>query len=394
MGVSGKTSFVSSVVASVCIILYIAAIAFGAVQIIVSSGGRRAVAEQEFTDLADRASSAAILGFMSQPYQEVIKDALNESGTLLGAIISGSNGEYGFERQPGSVISWFGNSPRFKSGFGIPKDPYYRPLRIEGQRNVTIQVLYSVIDYDLFLGTLKNTLIIILAVLALAIFTLIIELGMKGRAPSAARPAPYQKQKPQAAPVREDPPLLDAKSGVTGIPRGPSSEPQGLYSPRGNVGWESYLHDRLASELHRCASSEQDLALINMEYKSSGADPALYPRFTEEAVAFFALRDLVFEKGKQGIAVIVPGIDIDQGFARCEEFHRRIQKKTGFAVAKPSDLVIGLSSRSGRLVEADRVILEASKALAKALEDPASPIVAFKSDPEKYREYLSRNRNA
>jgi hypothetical protein len=131
-----------------------------------------------------------------------------------------------------------------------------------------------------------------------------------------------------------------------------------------------------------------------MEYKTARAEPALYARFTEEAVAFFTLRDLIFEKGKQGIAVIVPGIDIEQGFTRCEEFHRRIQEKPDFAITRPSDLAIGLSSRSGRLVEAERIILEASKALGKALEDPASPIVAFKSDPEKYREYLSRNHNA
>ena len=181
MGVSGKTSVVSSIVASVCIILYIAAIAFGAVRIILSSSSRRITAEQEFNDLADRASSAVILGFMSQAYQEAVRDSLNASGTLLGLIISSSGGEYGFERRPGSVISWMGNSPRFKSGFGIPRDPIYRPQRIEGQRNVTMQAIYSYIDYDLFLTTLKNTLFIILAALALAVFTLLLETGLKNQ---------------------------------------------------------------------------------------------------------------------------------------------------------------------------------------------------------------------
>jgi hypothetical protein len=34
--------------------------------------------------------------------------------------------------------------------------------------------------------------------------------------------------------------------------------------------------------------------------------------------------------------------------------------------------------------------LEAGKALEKALGDPVSHIVAFKSDPEKYREFIRK----
>jgi hypothetical protein len=40
------------------------------------------------------------------------------------------------------------------------------------------------------------------------------------------------------------------------------------------------------------------------------------------------------------------------------------------------------------LIDADRLMFESFQALKKARQDPASPIVAFKSDPEKYREFV------
>jgi hypothetical protein len=53
-----------------------------------------------------------------------------------------------------------------------------------------------------------------------------------------------------------------------------------------------------------------------------------------------------------------------------------------------SNLFIGLSSRSGRLLNAERIMFECNQALEKAKSDPKSSIIAFKSDPEKYRAFI------
>jgi hypothetical protein len=127
-----------------------------------------------------------------------------------------------------------------------------------------------------------------------------------------------------------------------------------------------------------------------MEFKDGKLDDPLYKIFAEEAVGFFTLRDLIFEKGDQGIAVISPNIDLDQGFLKSEEFRERMLKKLPDSSKTRSELCVGLSSRSGRLIEAERLLFEASQALLKALADPLSPIVAFKSDPEKYRDFIRR----
>jgi len=396
MGVSGKSSKISSVIAALCILVYIAAIAFGAVQIIVDIGERRNLAETEFYDLADRASSSAVfLGFMSGPYQETLRDFLSASNTLLGIIITGSNSEYAFERYPGSGIVWVGDSPRFKTGPGFPREPFYLPLRIEGQRNVTIQAVYNYIDNDFFLTVLRNTLLAVMAALSVAFITLLMELIFK------KKNIVYRPEKP-LEPFRDiAPPETDFTQREDD-----GEQPTGLYTPRGNIGWESYTHDRLSSELHRCASHEQDLTFLVLELDESSGD-SLYRIFTEEAVSFFSMRDLIFERGEKGISVIIPNENLEEGMTKAEGFRNRLIGKLPefsgpeFSGMLPSELYsmkgmaglrIGLSSRSGRLIEADRLILEASRALEKTMDEPQSPIIAFKSDPEKYRDFIKGKR--
>jgi hypothetical protein len=417
--VSGRTSIVSSVIAALCIFAYIAAISFGAVQIIVNVKERQNRAEQEFNVLADRATSSAVfLGFMSAAYQETIRDFLASSRTpLLGLIITGPNGEYAFEREPGSGVVWTGNSPRLKSGAGYPGEPFSLPLRIEGQRNVNIRAVYSYIDYNYFQGVLRNTLLVVLAALAAALGALLIEIIRN----SAASPVRHEKpvmvpesrkrekeiiRRPDFGAVKTGEstgyPGFDeygnrAENELPGKPEKPAANnavsgkdehPEGLYTPRGSIGWESYTHDRLASELHRCASFEQDLVFVIMEFAE--INDAVYRQFAEETVSFFSMRDLIFEKGEKGISVIIPSTDLEQGMAMSEEFRSRIIAKLPEKFKGRDGLRIGLSSRSGRLIDAARIMLEAGAALEKARRDPVSQIVAFKSDLEKYRAFVKK----
>ena len=117
---------------------------------------------------------------------------------------------------------------------------------------------------------------------------------------------------------------------------------------------------------------------------------SLYRKFAGEAVSFFSMRDLVFEKGEQGIYVIIPNMGLEAAMAKSEEFRNRISMNLSDSAEEINKLRIGLSSRSGRLIGAKRLILEASTALDKVIEDPVSSVIAFKSDPVKYREFIKR----
>ena len=406
MGVSGKSSRVSSVIAALCIAVYICAIAFGAVQVIISMGERQNLAEREFYDLADRATSSSVfLGFMSEAYQATIRDFLGASDTLLGVIITGSGGEYAFEKYNGSGIVWTTESPRFKTGLGISSESFFLPLGIEGQRNVTIQANYGRIDYGFCQKILRQTLLAILSALIVAFITLLVERTIKNR-------TDYYKTELSDGYTSDDSFYdTDAKGiyedgGNTGaakqVAQGGDEEKKdhrGLYNPRGNIGWDSYTNDRLAAELHRCSSFEQDLVFLAMELTGrEKVSDSIYSQFADEAVRLFSQRDLIFGKGDNGIAIIMPNANLDEGVSKSERFHSliisKLQKLSGSQGGVPEiELNIGLSSRSGRLIEADRLILEANSALEKAIADPVTHIVAFKSDPEKYREFIKGNKN-
>jgi len=390
MGVSGNTSKVSSVVAALCILVYIAAIAFGTTRIVMDIRERRNMAHNEFSDLLDRASSSAVfLGFMSEAYQDSIRDFIGLSHTLLGIIITSATNEYAFERQPGSGIVWTGRSPRLRVGFGISSDSLNLPLRIEGQRNVTVRAAYSFIDFGFFQSVLRDTLLAVLGALIIAFATLLVEFSIRkkpGHSKSETADIPLEPFSQGFKPVEI--PTFAANESKMSSKSTEEGNPQGLYSPRSNIGWESYTHDRLASELHRCSSFEQDLTFVVMEFREN---IPMYRQFADETVNFFYMKDLIFEQGTNGISIILPNMGLEQGIAKCEEFRSLLISKLPETFEGRSGLCIGLTSRAGRLVDAKRLMLEAFSALDKAIEDEVSSVVAFKSDPEKYREFVKQN---
>jgi hypothetical protein len=500
---SGKIPVISAIIGALCIILYIGALSYGALSIYNSVTERRALGDREFDNLANLASTAGLQSFMDERFIQTIQDAIDGSETILGVIISGSRGEFAFERERGTVISWVNSSPRFVPRFAVTRPPHHLPLRIEGQRNVNIQAVSGYLDYDFCIEILKRVLLIVLFSLTLAFFTLLMDaLLAKNTAKSAEIPAanspppspgplrdsggftaktsgqtsgqnpgqpsggaegkkvpeikkesplPADKIKPEEAeeaprdpPQGEDPdekklwddmedfdfededdfpdfedeeisePVKTVKPPASKVPGpgtavsrapapqvpapetspdeggNPADEPQGLFSPRGNVGWESYTEDRLESELHRSASIEQDLILIAMAFKEpERLTKEQFRRFAEEAVLYFEHRDLIFEYGERGLWVIRPNYSLEQGLAAAEEFNSRILSKLPRPVDTRVDLRFGISSRSGRLINAERIMVEAEEALKRASEDPVSHSVAFKSDPEKYRQYIS-----
>jgi hypothetical protein len=383
MSNAGKRTL-SFAAALICIVLYTAALIFGVGRILVDYNNRRVLVENEFNEILDRSSGAAILGFMSREYQRVIQDTIDESETLLGVIISGSNGAFGFERQPGTVI---GDDLRFKTGFDISKEPLYKGIYIEGQRNTTIRAIYSYLDYNKLVQVLKDSLFIILLIVAFAVLVLILEINFRAKQ-SRTAPAPGLRQAGVSSPVVQRPAPDTWEEEVDDED---DESPKGLFSPRG-IGWESYTAERLDSELHRCATLEEDLVLIAMDSRKNRFDEETIKKLIIEIIRFFTQRDMIFEKGEQGLTLIIPALNLEQGFTKSEQFRSRINDSLIDSSGHSLELCIGLSSRAGRLVEAERLILEASQALVKAVNDPDSPIVAFKSDPEKYRNFISKRR--
>ncbi|MCL2440960.1 MAG: hypothetical protein FWD14_04415 [Treponema sp.] len=379
---SGKNSVGGSVIAAICIIIYLCALVQGSVRIYLSIDQRLITAKQEFSQIADIAISAGLNGFMDENYVQTMTNALNSSRSLEALIITGADGGHAFEKKAGHVIKWVNNSPRFIDKIGLTNQDMYRPL--PDARNANIKAVASIFDYNAFYRILKDTLIIIMIGFALSFFTMLLQL-LTGRQEKPKGEMIFAQTPKQ--PVQQN--SETKREAVFAKPARDMQEtgPKGLYSPRSNIGWEEYTQDRLDSELHRCSSTEKDLALILIEFNDINGD-FMFKQASEEAVNFFTSRDLLFEYGNNGISVILPGIGFDIAITKAEKFYQRIIEKFPNSFGAASNLCIGLSSRSGRLLNADRLFIEAKEALKKAKNDSKTSIIAFKSDPEKYRDYI------
>ena len=375
---SGNPSAGGSVIAALCIIIYLFALVQGAVRIYLSMDERKFKAEQEFSNIADLALSAGIQGFMDERFVTAINKALSSSKSLEAIIITGPNGGNAFEKKLGYAVSWVNDSPRFKNKFYFLQENLYRPLALPDVRNANIKAVANAFDYAESTKIMKDTLLIILIGFALSFFTFFLQSLMK-------------KSKPEKIYIQASEPVKnvsvknddhDLSSTVTG--RGPS----GLYSPRTGVGWEEYTRERLDSELHRCSSAENDLTLLLLEF-TDAIEERIFIQAAKETSSFFASKDLAFEYGEMGFAVILPSTGIEAAIAKAEKFYQRIVKRFPNSYMKACGLCIGLSARSGRLLNTDRLMLEASEALKKAKSDTKTKIIAFKSDLEKYRAFIA-----
>jgi len=370
-----------SIIAAICIIIYLFALVQGAVRIYLSIDERKITAEQEFSGIADIALDAGNQGFMNESFNNSINNALTSTKSLEALIITGPDGGYAFEKRSGHAIAWVNDAPRFKNKFYFLSENLYKPLAISDARNANIKGIANAFDYVEFIKIMKETLFLILIGFAVSFFTLLIQslLGKSNKSESVFVPV----SKPEKSSGGEK--SSDESDEIMDLQ---PSGPKGLFSSRSGIGWEEYFKDRLDSELHRCSSSEKDLALLIMDFADIDEEK-IFRQTAEEAVTFFTSRDLLFEFGEYGITVILPGTGFEAAVAMSEKFYKRITERFPQSLTEAYGLCIGLSTRSGRLCNANRLTLEALEALKKAKSDSKTSIIAFKSDPDKYRAFIA-----
>ncbi len=138
---------------------------------------------------------------------------------------------------------------------------------------------------------------------------------------------------------------------------------------------DSPFIQRLGKELERAASFNQDLTLLVFR-PGFGMESSIREAFEYD--------DLMFNLDNGNLAVIEMNKDLDTVLAATEDLIRRI-----ISYADTRETRAGIASRNGRLLEPDRLIKEALAALERTTED--TNIVAFRSNPERYREYLRKS---
>jgi len=419
-----RTSILGTLIAAVCILVYLGALVSVIVGISTSTERRRDVAYDEFERFQIRVAEAGFeVGCIDDDeFFRRVQAAVDESATIEGVIIFVQGGIHShFQRSNGNAITLVDGLPRFRERFGFSWNNMSAPMQIwAAQRNISvnIQAVAARFDADAIAGILKNAMIAIAISLAVAFFTLLVESSVQRRrglayAGDAARPktgeAPREQPRGDAhRPAVAAEPAREARSEPRREPRvelrvdaekeakkekpQPSAHKPGSYSERGHVVRKEHTESRLAEEIARSAATGQDLAFIVVEFKPTEADN-YYARLAADAARFFSSREFVCERGERGLSIVCPGLSLDMGFLNATEFHNRILGKYPAVFKQKTDLCMGISACSEREVNAARLVFEAEEALERAMLDPASHIIAFKSDPDKYRAFMEGRRS-
>lgn len=159
------------------------------------------------------------------------------------------------------------------------------------------------------------------------------------------------------------------------------------YSPFTGFCWESFIDDATNAELEHAMAENKDVSLLFMQV--IGLDRMDYTSEDVRSILYNAIgnRDLLFEYKSDGYAILLPQTDINGAIKIAELIEPKITELLK-AQGKNAQLMIGISARTQRNVNAEVLHEEAEKALEHA--EPSLPIIAFRVDPEKYKEFLEQ----
>ncbi|HUV07742.1 MAG TPA: hypothetical protein VMX75_08415, partial [Spirochaetia bacterium] len=330
-----------------------------------------------FLEITKAASSwySSFKHFDSPPYREKMRSRLaEEKRVLLLAVYSSKNGlQYLFSRNqrytasPESMEENWQQKPVYLN-LPLGSRLFTLPFADTSEGILSIDGLCVVLGTEDFFPIIKETFIILFIFF---VATCIVILLVPSSPTGSEHVTEYQGPK-ESEPVKK-------------------TDSRNLFSPETGLGWSDHLPQRLKFEIDRAASLDQDLvlALISVDqYGTLKNREAVYSKIAKMILDEFPFQDLAFEYRKAAYALIIPDADLDQGSRSLDQFRKR-------AVASPIldqrvSISIGLSSRNGRLVNGATLISESSEALKKALVGGENSLLAFRANPDQYRDYVAK----
>lgn len=360
-------------------------------------------AQNSFDWLRREASAVSFTeGFMTDSYIKKLETLCRQSGFIAAITVSTPSGTVFawpsaspyFTHEASGTISLSSNSP-FVKVFSTSLD-----IGDQSAGSVMMTAAASVLLSQAVYAASRNSFLLILAVLFI---TLLIILGttldtIQGKRPvrvsvkpaAPIDPIPSMEPIPSIDPVvRRDEVINDTYDDDNDTVLGTETAvPEGLFSPLTGIGWQQYLEERLDSELVRAASSEQDLSLIILRVSGLTHTDLLSRKVSELLVETFKFKDMIFEFGSDGFAGILQNVNLDMAMKIADGLYADIDALI-IDLCCQCKIAIGITTRTARLLPASRMIEEAVNAAAKAKEESELPIVAFRANPDKYRNYVA-----
>jgi GGDEF domain-containing protein len=351
-------------------------------------------AQDELSALAKTVSSSYLAGgsFGSAHFRDELTEKIDQAVDLRALVVSAPDDA--IEYLYAALQDYIPNYRTSPADLDVPPSYSYNALSEEhisttvivpALGSVRLNAVFVVFGKSEVYPIIRELLIGLLSFLLITAILIVLYPAIAKRADGA-----IERMASPPPPRVPDPPGNDSRTDESVA--GPTDhQSNGLYSPATGLTWERHMEERLNSELKRAASFDQDLVLLLISLQGVRKSEPAYVAIARLVREFFNFEDLCFEFGKSGVAIIVPNLDIDQGIERAEDAKLRMDEV--LANDHPSArLHIGMSARSGRLISGMPVIREAKSALGRA-QNEAGGIVAFRVDPERYREFMASQKS-
>jgi hypothetical protein len=401
---------ISTAISILCMAVYVVAVVITAYKIVNAVAEHRIISEHEFAGLQDIVRGAGVLGFTGTELESEIRASVLRSLALEAIIVTGSDGTAFAVEKPGvrAVIPNYNNSAySFNTKWKFYRSPHFAAITVDNRITLNLNALTGYIDKGRLGDILRETLLVIILSVTAAFLVLMLDIivfdGQKTAYKTSKdpyRPISDENNKPSEPPItipdeveapqkpskpvpdkepmvqEPDKPVFDEEAGV----------PSGMY-----LGLIQKLHEELAVDNGKY--SDFVLLCAAWEWAANNfAETPVAKQIAEEAAVFFTVdRISAFKRGESSVFILLPGVTFKNGLKAAREFHGRILDNSTFKTSI-TDFYIGLTSRAGRQVEPERLILEVEKAVEKAKEDVTQPIVAFKADPSKYKDYIKNKK--
>ena len=346
-----------------------------------------ASAKSEFISNEIQSAYPVARSFSSGYFRNRMSGIFSKDADLLAVVISDSEGPVYINAVDGSLITNVNGKPSLALS-----NPFLREFKseitLDSGKSASVSIVFDLLNRSSIFPVLRNSMT---AAALYLLFTVII-LSLR---PASSKPV----SETEITPDQTD----NAKAVETGLNEDSAesaattaAEPDtdkgcvqlqsaGLYSDKSGLVCEHFLNERLDAELKRAASFDQDSCLAFISILSpSGFIP--YRNISELIVEHFKYKDLAFESGDNTFCIIIPDKDIDEGLSDVEKFKKSIRTRFPDSSFR---LYAGLTSRNSRLLSDKRMIHEAKAALARAEAENESTTISFRTDLNKYREYIA-----
>lgn len=348
--------------------------------------------------------------FSSGPFKQRINIIFSNSSALQSIIIADNIGQIEYLKARSSFIfaarPIFSNNIILKPEYDFNKmlyNTFSDSVIIPGNNSFNLEIVYQIINYKNILNILKFTILLMLLFIVSTFFFLIFfpckEVDSKKTIVSATKtennrhttqfvPLKSNHQQPIAAvflesnqqPIAARNSKIHPKETVK-----PQNSP--IQDENNAILATEFFYPKLTYELDKATSEDSDLTLTMIKYETDAIEKthALYEEMTSQIQNFF-INNIVLNLGNDTIAIILSDLTLEGSITKISAFITSLKHATGI-----KDIFGGASSRNGRIVSPSRIIMETENALAKALAESNSPVIAFKPNPEKFRQMISES---